>query len=201
MKNYNKIYIDKEKRSERDEYNHLYKKLSAKIYVQLYQIYNPQKDDKVSLQENARDIAQDTIITYLRRIEEGLIIENKEAWCSTVARNKTIDFLRKKKPDRISDYDLSVDDESESKNFNVREKMLIDKSKKEDASYYDLLDGECMEKLKKNHRKSLYFVMRGLKTREIAEALSVPQNTILTWVTNAKSQYAECMGLVRNASN
>ena len=36
--------------------------------------------------------------------------------------------------------------------------------------------------------------MQGEKTREIAEALSIPQNTILTWVTKAKKQYSECMG-------
>ena len=51
-----------------------------------------------------------------------------------------------------------------------------------------------MQTLNKNYQKVLYLIMQGEKTREIAEALSIPQNTILTWVTKAKKQYSECMG-------
>lgn len=193
MKNYNKIYIDKEKRKERDEFNYLFKKLTARIYIQLYQSFNPQKDDKVSLQENAQNIAQDTVMAYLKKIEEGDIIQNREAWCTTVAKNRTIDFFRKKKPERISNYENSDDEENESKNYNKLEAMYEDK-KNQDKSFYDILDGECMQKLNKNYKTALHRIMQGEKTREIAEVLSVPQNTILTWVTKAKKQYSECMG-------
>lgn len=193
MKNYNKIYIDKEKRKERDEFNYLFKKLTARIYIQLYQSFSPQKDDKVSLQENAQNIAQDTVMAYLKKIEEGDIIQNREAWCNTVAKNRTIDFFRKKKPERISNYENSDDEENESKNFNKIEAIYEDK-KNQDKSFYDILDDECIEKLNKNHKKTLLRIMQGEKTREIAEVLSIPQNTILTWATNAKRQYSECMG-------
>jgi RNA polymerase sigma-70 factor (ECF subfamily) len=193
MKNYNKIYIDKEKRKERDEFNYLFKKLTARIYIQLYQSFSPQKDDKVSLQENAQNIAQDTVMAYLKKIEEGDIIQNREAWCTTVAKNRTIDFFRKKKPERISNYENSDDEENESKNFNKIEAIYEDK-KNQDKSFYDILDDECIEKLNKNHKKTLLRIMQGEKTREIAEVLSIPQNTILTWATHAKRQYSECMG-------
>ena len=185
-------YADKEKRKERDEYNHLFKKLTARITVQLYQSFNPKKDDKVSLVENAQNIAQDTVMTYLKKIEEGDIIQNREAWCTTVAKNKTIDFFRKKKPERISNYENSDDEHNESKNFNKLEKMYLDKGKQED-SFYNILDDQCMKKLNINYKKALHRIMQGEKTREIAEALSIPQNTILTWVTRAKRQYSECM--------
>ena len=193
MKNYNKIYINKEKRKERDEYNYLFKKLTARISVQLYQSFNPKKDDKDSLEENAKNIAQETVMAYLKKIEEGNIIQNREAWCTTVAKNKTIDFFRKKKPERISNYDNSNDEDNESKNFNKLETIYEDK-KNTDKAFVDILRGECMQTLNKNYQKVLHRIMLGEKTREIAEAFSIPQNTILTWVTKAKKQYSECMG-------
>ena len=149
MKNYNKIYIDKQKRKERDEFNYLFKKLTTRIYIELYRSFNPQKDDKVSLQENAQNIAQDTIMAYLKKIEEGDIIQNREAWCTTVAKNRTIDFFRKKKPERISNYENSDDEENESKNYNKLEAIYEDK-KNQDKSFYDILDDEFTVRLTKS---------------------------------------------------
>jgi len=187
-------YKDKEKKKTRKEISILYKKLRARVCVQLYKNFDKRKDDRESLEANAQDIAQDTITTYLTKREEGLVINNIEAWCTTVAKNKTIDFFRKKKAKRISDYSVSEEDENESKNFNTLERIYKDK-RNDEASYYDILNSECMKQLNKNYRIALQHIMQGQKTREIAEILSIPQNTILTWVTKAKKQYSECMGL------
>ena len=179
------IYVDKEKRKERDEYNHLFKKLTARITVQLYQSFNPQKDDKFNLYANAQNIAQETVMAYLKKIEEGNIIQNREAWCTTVAKNKTIDFFRKKKPERISDYENSEDQDKDSKNFNKVETIYEDKQNTNKA-FVDILKGECMQTLNKNYQKVLYLIMQGENKRN-CRSFSIPQNTILTWATKAKS--------------
>ena len=76
MKNYNKIYINKEKRKERDEYNYLFKKLTARISVQLYQSFNPKKDDK-DIFGNPITIANPSFIPYLNDYFEIITDDNE----------------------------------------------------------------------------------------------------------------------------
>ena len=154
----------------------LYKNLRAKVCNLLSEYFI---SDRLSLQETAKDIVQDTIQTALTKIKEGLIINNLEAWCTTVSRNKTLDFLKKKKPVRLNE-EMPEDVYSENKsNSDTLLKILI---------------GQCMQRLNENHRKVLKLYAIGNKTKEIAEVLNVPQNTILTWLTNGRTKFSECIG-------
>jgi RNA polymerase sigma-70 factor, ECF subfamily len=154
----------------------LYKNLRAKVCNLLSEYFIA---DRLSLQETAKDIVQDTIQTALTKIKEGLIINNLEAWCTTVSRNKTLDFLKKKKPVRLNEeMPEDVYSENES-NSDTLLKILI---------------GQCMQRLNENHRKVLKLYAIGNKTKEIAEVLNIPQNTILTWLTNGRTKFSECIG-------
>ena len=154
----------------------LYKNLRAKVCNLLSEYFI---SDRLSLQETAKDIVQDTIQTALTKIKEGLIINNLEAWCTTVSRNKTLDFLKKKKPVRLNEeMPEDVYSENES-NSDTLLKILI---------------GQCMQRLNENHRKVLKLYAIGNKTKEIAEVLNIPQNTILTWLTNGRTKFSECIG-------
>ena len=101
------IYVDKEKRKERDEYNHLFKKLTAKLLSNYIKVLIPKKMINLTLCKCSKHCPRNCY-GLPKKIEEGNIIQN-EAWCTTVAKNKTIDFFRKKKPERISDYENSED--------------------------------------------------------------------------------------------
>jgi len=171
----------------------LYKKLCARVANLLF---NHFKDDRQSLQHTAEDIIQDTIIAALTKIKKEEVIDNLEAWCTTVSRNKTMDFLKKKKPTKLPEFDDTESSDKGSKNFNKLEKIFEDKVNHE-SSYIKVLTGQCMKELNDNYRKVLTLIAVGDKTREIAENLNVPQNTILTWVTKAKKQFSVCMGFNR----
>ena len=159
--------------------NSLYKNLRAKVCNILSEYFY---EDRLSLQETAKDIVQDTIETALSKIKEGIIIDNLEAWCTTVSKNKAIDFLKKKKPVRLNEKmpeDIYTENES---NSDTLLKILI---------------GQCMQKLNDNHKKVLKLYAIGNKTKEIAEILNIPQNTILTWLTNGREKFSDCMGINR----
>ena len=171
----------------------LYKKLSARVANLLFEHF---KEDKESLQHNSEDIVRDTIITALAKFKEGIVINNIEAWCTTVSKNKALDFLKKKKATRLPEFNDTEGSEKGSKNFNKLEKIFEDKVNNE-SSYIKVLTGQCMKQLSENYRKVLALTAVGNKTREIAENLNIPQNTILTWVTKAKKQFSVCMGFNR----
>tara|TARA_B110000503_G_scaffold131275_1_gene205645 strand:- start:812 stop:1348 length:537 start_codon:yes stop_codon:yes gene_type:complete len=155
----------------------LYKNLRAKVCSFLYEHF---VQDRHSLEETAKDIVGETIRIALTKINEGLIINNLEAWCTTVSRNKAMDFLKKKKPKRL--------------NETMPEDVYAENKGNSDP-FTKILMGQCMQQLNINHRKVLGLTAVGNKTREIAEILNTPQNTILTWLTKAKIQFSECMGL------
>ena len=171
----------------------LYKKLCASVANRLF---NHFKEDRESLQSTAEDIIQDTIIAALTELKKGEVINNLEAWCHTTSSRKAIDFLKKKKNSRLPEFDDLESSDKGSKNFNKIEKIFEDKVHKE-SSYIKVLTGQCMKQLSENYRKVLTLTAVGNKTREIAENLNIPQNTILTWVTKAKKQFSECIGFNR----
>ena len=171
----------------------LYKKLCARVANRLF---NHFKEDRESLQSTAEDIIQDTIIAALTELKKGEVINNLEAWCHTTSSRKAIDFLKKKKNSRLPEFDDLESSNKGTKNFNKIEKIFEDKVHKE-SSYIKVLTGQCMEQLSENYRKVLTLIAVGNKTREIAENLNIPQNTILTWVTKAKKQFSECIGFNR----
>ena len=155
----------------------LYKNLRAKVCNILSDFF---VEDRNSLQNTANDIIQETFVKALTKIRDGLIINNLEAWCTIVSRNQCIDFLRRTRPQRLNE---SMPEDVFSEN------------KANSDPFTKILMGQCMKQLNKNHRKVLGLIAVGNKTREIANILNTPQNTILTWGTNAKTKFAECMGL------
>lgn len=155
----------------------LYKNLRAKVCNILSEFF---VEDLNSLQDTANDIVHDTLRKALTKIREGLVINNLEAWCTRVSRNQSIDFLRRKRPQRL--------------NKNMPEDVYTENKGNSDP-FTKILLGQCMKQLNENHRKVLGLIAVGNKTREIADILSTPQNTILTWVANAKISFAKCMGL------
>ncbi len=57
-------------------------------------------------QFDAEDVLQELMIKIWKKREQFSALENKEAWCMTVARNLSIDKIRKRKNDTqdISEY-------------------------------------------------------------------------------------------------
>lgn len=58
---------------------------------------------KVTLPEKAEDLVQDTFTRYWQALREGTAIGNDRAFLYTLARNRIIDWYRKKKDESLDD--------------------------------------------------------------------------------------------------
>ena len=133
---------------------------------------------RVQNEEMARDILQDT---FMRLTQHAHRYDDKSpltAWLYTIARNRSIDYLRKKKHKEISiDAPLKGED-----NFTLHN-LLKDQSP--DSS--DIIAGEefaqrldvALDQINPDQKK--IFILReihGLKFVEIAEFLELSENTV-----------------------
>lgn len=57
---------------------------------------------KVTLPEKAEDLVQDVFARYWQALREGTAIDNERAYLYTLARNRIIDWYRKKKEDSLN---------------------------------------------------------------------------------------------------
>ena len=66
----------------------------------------------LDVSEEAEDAVQDTFVRLIKTTRKKPI-DNIEAWCMTVVRNRSFDILRKRKKNQIATADLSLDPESD----------------------------------------------------------------------------------------
>ncbi len=134
---------------------------------------------RVRTDEDAEDILQDVFVQLASSdtIEEP--IERLTSWLFTVARNKVIDWYRKKKTDQLPAH--LAEEEGEY----LLADLLRDPRQDPDDVYtrsliWDRL-GEALDELPENQRD--VFVMHefeGRSFKEIAEATGEPLNTLLS---------------------
>lgn len=128
----------------------------------------------------ADDLVSETVITAIEKLDEGLSVNDLTAWCITVLRNKHLDFLKKKKEQQL---------DSENP-----EDQTLEDSRGIGDGFANLLFSECMKKLKQEHAEVMIMnIVRGMTTKIISEIIGKPQNTVLTWLTKAKTEFHDCI--------
>ncbi len=71
--------------------------------------------------EEAEDIVQDTFIKMIETIRKKKDLDNFEAWCMTVARNRAFDILKKIKRTRNITKESAVLTEDKQMDFTIRD--------------------------------------------------------------------------------
>ena len=134
---------------------------------------------RVRNQSDAEDILQDVFYQLATSYSVTEPIEKMTAWLFTVARNKIIDWYRKRRPDSLP---AANDDPSAPLNL---EEILFDPRQNPDRVYARSLVGtelsEALDELPDEQRE--VFVMHELEGRsfkEIAEITGEPLNTLLS---------------------
>ncbi len=128
----------------------------------------------------AKELVSQTLCSAAEQLSKGMEIRDIMAWCVTVLRNKHLDHIKKKKEDQL-DSDNPEDHKLQS--------ASIDQD-----PFSQLLYNECMKLLSENYREVLFQnLVEGETTASIAERISKPQNTVLTWLTKAKLQFHNCV--------
>ncbi len=141
---------------------------------------------RVDIPEDAEDILQDVLVQLMASDSIAAPIEKFTSWLFTVARNRIVDWYRKRKPEPISSLAAAdTGDEGEDGAPFFLENALFDPSDNPDAAYFrerfwDAL-AEALEELPAEQRDA--FVMHELEGRsfkEIAEATGVGVPTLLS---------------------
>ena len=134
---------------------------------------------RVRNQSDAEDILQDVFYQLAMSYSVTEPIEKMTAWLFTVARNKIIDWYRKRRPDS-----LPADQDDPSAPLNLEE-ILFDPRQNPDRVYARSLVwtelSDALDELPDEQRE--VFVMHELEGRsfkEIAEITGEPLNTLLS---------------------
>jgi len=139
---------------------------------------------RVRTEEDAEDILQDVYYQLISSYSVTEPIEKLTSWLFTVARNKIIDWYRKRKPDpagrRRSHGELEDDDVP-----GMLEETLIDPDGSPDDAYArSLVWGELEDALEDlPGEQRMVFIMHELEGRsfkEIAQLTGQPVNTLLS---------------------
>lgn len=134
---------------------------------------------RVRTNEDAEDIMEDVFFQLLSSTSVTEPIEKMTSWLFTVARNKVIDWYRKKRPESLP---RDLDDPSLPLNL---EDILYDPTQNPDQVYARSLVwtelAEALDELPEEQKQ--VFVMHeleGKSFKEIAEITGEPQNTLLS---------------------
>jgi RNA polymerase sigma factor (sigma-70 family) len=134
---------------------------------------------RVRLEEDAEDILQDVFLQLISTYNVTEPIEHLTAWLFTAARNKVIDWYRKRRMQTVPVSDNDPD------GFPGIEEFLLDPAQDPDRVYASSLFWreftEALEQLPDDQRK--VFVMHeleGKSFRQIAESTGEPLNTLLS---------------------
>ena len=133
---------------------------------------------RVQHEETARDVLQDTFMKLTQHAHRYNADSSLSAWLYTIARNRSIDFLRKKRHREVSlDEPLG---QSEGFSFHqiLRDKGPSALDRVEGAEFARRLD-DALKEINPDQRD--IFILRevhGLKFIEIAETLEISENTV-----------------------
>jgi RNA polymerase sigma factor (sigma-70 family) len=134
---------------------------------------------RVRTEEDAEDILQDVFYQFVQSYNVAEPIEKLTSWLFTVARNKIIDWYRKRRPRA---YDRSQDESGEPLNL---EDILFDPRQNPDEVYSRSLVwtelADALDELPDEQRE--VFVMHeleGISFKEMAEMTGEGVNTLLS---------------------
>ena len=133
---------------------------------------------RIQNDEAARDVVQETLIKLTQHAHRYDPTSPLSAWLYTIARNKCIDYLRKRRYREVSiDQSLTSDDEVNLHNF-LRDDGPQSGERTEAKEIAERID-EALQGINPDQRE--IFLLRevhGLKFIEIAELLSISENTV-----------------------
>ena len=154
----------------------LYRQTSPKLYAVCLRILRNKTD--------AEEVLQEVYVKIWQRAEHFLVSEGPAMpWLTTIARNRSIDAIRARKPvaDEIDTaYDLAdTEPDPEEQAIVKGEGRRIDR---------------CMEELEAGRAQAVRSAyVEGLSYQELAEQYAVPLNTMRTWLRRSLIRLRECM--------
>lgn len=155
------------------------------IYLNYYKIMSYVTSKYVSNKDDIADIVHDAMVKIIYNIDK-IDIEDEfrtRSYCTTIAKHKAIDFLRKKEQKNIA-----LDENFENKNYseNILDTII------NEESYNIIL--KAIDDLSETYQAvcKLKYI-NGLKEREIAEVLDLPEKTVSLRIFRGKQILREAL--------
>ena len=177
--------IERIKQGDKDGLREIYENYIAFIYSVVY--------EKLQNKENAEDITSDFFIKLWEKAALYRPGSGHKGWMATIARNMSVDFLRKHGKEELTDIMQDSEEESESRVSvsNIYEGEKISPVEKE--ALENLTLKEALGRLKKSEREILNLKIMGEFTfKEIAEILHMPMGTVTWKYREAIKQLRRC---------
>ncbi len=132
-------------------------------------------------EEEVFDCAQEAFLAAYRNLWRYSFEHSFRAWLYSIARNRAIDMLRKRK------HEVPLEYEPEVESSNSPEEEWIKKEK-------TFFIREVLEELPEHYRNALYLrYMQELSYEEIAQVLNVPVSSVKTYLHRGKEKLRQHM--------
>jgi RNA polymerase sigma-70 factor (ECF subfamily) len=150
---------------------------------------------RLTNKNDASDIVQEIFIKVWKNIQRfNPLKASFKTWIFTIARNTTIDFLRKKKSLSFSDMEKNNDENANSFSENIPDENLLPDEALQKLQDNQFLD-KILEKLPPNYREVLVLhYQEEITFEEIGKILDKPLNTV-------KSQHRRAIMELRKMLN
>ncbi|MCG8568889.1 MAG: RNA polymerase sigma factor [Spirochaetes bacterium] len=159
------------KKGDTEAFNLLYEKYQQSVYRFIYTLIGNSMETE--------DIFQEVFLSLYRNRKTYIHLAKFSTYLFTITRSRCIDYLRKMKPETLSDEEYPVDQIRDERN-------IQDQLDKQEIyrDYYQLL--ENMPEIKKT---ALFLKdMEGYDYQSIAEILNKPLGTVKTIIHRARER-------------
>ncbi len=181
---------------DRDAFARLYERTSPHLFAVVLRINRDRAQ--------AEDILQEVYVNVWRAAGSFDAAQSQPlTWLTSIARNRAIDSLRRKRVEPVVQPTTFAGDE---------ERDVYDTLASDDAGPLELLSrasdarqlGVCMERLTAPQRQSLALAFYdGLSHAEVAEHMSQPLGTVKSWLRRSLQNLKDCLdkALLREAGS
>ncbi|MBB3701167.1 sigma-70 family RNA polymerase sigma factor [Flammeovirga yaeyamensis] len=135
---------------------------------------------KIGSMEDAEDIAQDVFLSFVGGFDEISDLRKSISWLYTVAKNKIVDYRRKKKPLSIEDQKVNDDDEG----LNLMDLLPSLETMPDEQLMKDMIWEEIqlrLEELPKEQREVFeWHELEGYSFKQISDFTGLTVNTLIS---------------------
>ena len=170
-----------------EEISKLYPKLRA--FAKYYSSW-----EKLGIMDY-EDIVQKSLLEMIKYISKGdKIIENYEAFAVNAIKWTVKDALKKKKDYNLEDLGSFADTEKGEERSSDEIDYEPQWQDRPLDGFGETLRDQCLDELKDEQRIVLIMnSFEGFTSEKISSVLEKPQNSVLTWLTKAKREFADCI--------
>jgi RNA polymerase sigma-70 factor, ECF subfamily len=134
----------------------------------------------LSNREDAEDITQQAFLTGFEDIQQLRDADKFDVWITQIAKNMCLDFLRRKKLNKIALKQIAADD--------IKDESDCDRDK------YSRLESALAQLAEEYRLPLMLYYFDGQSTQKIAEALELTVATAQTRLSRARKQLRQLLG-------